>query len=107
MALSHSRDPLCCCTTSPDLATFFDCHRQACAHFGGYLEQIAGTLRPGTVRNAELTLRESGLLVAAEDTTVTCVGELKRRHVERYRQWLWERPATDGGPLHGTPSATG
>ncbi|MGW2588595.1 tyrosine-type recombinase/integrase [Streptomyces virginiae] len=65
-----------------------------------YLEQIAGTLRPGTVKNAELTLREFALMVAAEDTTVTCVAELKRRHVERYRQWLLERPAARGGPLH-------
>lgn len=65
-----------------------------------YLQQIAGTLRPGTVKNAELTLREFALLVATEDTAVTCVAELKRRHVERYRQWLLERPAARGGPLH-------
>lgn len=35
MVLSHSRDPFCCFTTSMDLATFFDCHRRAFAHFGG------------------------------------------------------------------------
>ena len=35
MALSYSRDPFCCFTTSMDLATFFDCHRRAFAHFGG------------------------------------------------------------------------
>ncbi|MFE7591617.1 IS21 family transposase [Kitasatospora sp. NPDC057512] len=35
MVLSYSRDPFCCFTTSQDLATFFDCHRQAFAHFGG------------------------------------------------------------------------
>ena len=33
--LSHSRDPYCCFTTSMDLATFWDCHRRAFAHFGG------------------------------------------------------------------------
>ncbi|MER6327607.1 tyrosine-type recombinase/integrase [Streptomyces coelicoflavus] len=65
-----------------------------------YLQQIAGTLRPGTVKNAELTLREFALLVATEDAAVACVAELKRRHVERYRQWLLERPAARGGPLH-------
>ncbi|MFD0035780.1 tyrosine-type recombinase/integrase [Streptomyces sp. NPDC127172] len=64
------------------------------------LQQIAGTLRPGTVKNAELTLREFALLVASEDAAVSCVAELKRRHVERYRQWLLERPAARGGPLH-------
>ncbi|MEV5321718.1 IS21 family transposase [Streptomyces sp. NPDC052687] len=35
MVLSYSRDPFCCFTTSQDMATFFDCHRQAFAHFGG------------------------------------------------------------------------
>ncbi|MFJ8023586.1 hypothetical protein [Streptomyces sp. NPDC096311] len=65
-----------------------------------HLQQIAGTMRPGTVKKAELTLREFALLVAAEDTDVSFVAELKRRHVERYRQWLLERPAARGGPLH-------
>ena len=40
MVLSHSRDPFCCFTTSMDLATFWDCHRRAFAHFGG----VPGTL---------------------------------------------------------------
>ena len=35
MTLSYSRDPFICFTTSQDLATFFDCHRRAFAHFGG------------------------------------------------------------------------
>ena len=35
MVLSYSRDPFCCFTTSMDLATFWDCHRRAFAHFGG------------------------------------------------------------------------
>ncbi|MFB9727606.1 IS21 family transposase [Haloechinothrix salitolerans] len=35
MTLSHSRDPFCCFTDSTDLATFWDCHRRAFAHFGG------------------------------------------------------------------------
>jgi site-specific recombinase XerD len=52
------------------------------------------------VKNAELTLRGFALLIAAEDTAVTRVAQLKRRHVERYRQWLLERPAARGGPLH-------
>ena len=40
MVLSYSRDPFCCFTTSMDLATFFDCHRRAFAHFGG----VAGAI---------------------------------------------------------------
>lgn len=35
MTLSYSRDPFCCFTTSMDMATFWDCHRRAFAHFGG------------------------------------------------------------------------
>lgn len=35
MTLSHSRDSFTCFTTSMDLATFWDCHRRAFAHFGG------------------------------------------------------------------------
>jgi transposase len=35
MTLSFSRDPFVCFTHSQDLATFFDCHRRAFAHFGG------------------------------------------------------------------------
>lgn len=35
MTLSNSRDPFTCFTTSMDLATFWDCHRRAFAHFGG------------------------------------------------------------------------
>ena len=35
MTLSYSRDPFVCFTSSMDLATFWDCHRRAFAHFGG------------------------------------------------------------------------
>jgi transposase len=35
LTLSYSRDPFSCFTTSMDLATFWDCHRRAFAHFGG------------------------------------------------------------------------
>jgi transposase len=35
MTLRYSRDPFSCFTTSMDLATFWDCHRRAFAHFGG------------------------------------------------------------------------
>jgi hypothetical protein len=35
MVLSYSRDPFCCCTTSMNAATWWDCHRRALAHFGG------------------------------------------------------------------------
>jgi hypothetical protein len=34
-AVTYSRDPFCCFTTSQDLATFWGCHRRAFEHFGG------------------------------------------------------------------------
>lgn len=36
LTLSYSRDGFCCFTTSMDAATFFDCHRRAFDHLGGY-----------------------------------------------------------------------
>ncbi|GAA4940882.1 integrase [Nonomuraea thailandensis] len=65
-----------------------------------YLAQISGTLRSSTVKNAELTLREFALLITSEDPVVSCVADLQRRHIERYKGWLLERPAARGGPLH-------
>ena len=35
LVLSYSRDPFCRYTSSQDLATFWACHREAFAHFGG------------------------------------------------------------------------
>jgi transposase len=35
MTLAYSRDPFCCFVAAQDLATFWDCHRRAFAHFGG------------------------------------------------------------------------
>lgn len=52
------------------------------------------------MKNAELTLREFALLIAGEDADVDSVAQLQRRHVERYKLWLLERPAQRGGPLH-------
>jgi site-specific recombinase XerD len=65
-----------------------------------YLAQLRLSLRPGTVRNAEATLREFARFLAEHDPAVTCVDEIDRRHVEAYKAWLAERPAARGGPLH-------
>jgi hypothetical protein len=40
MVLSYPQDPFCCFTTNMDLATCWDCHRRAFAHFGG----VAGSI---------------------------------------------------------------
>ena len=49
MVLSYSRDPFCCFTTSMDLATFWDCHRRAFAHFCGVPGARSSTTRTKTV----------------------------------------------------------
>ena len=40
MTLSFSRDPFCCFVTSQDLVTFWECHRRAFEHFGGYAGDV-------------------------------------------------------------------
>jgi len=44
MTLSYSRDPFCCFVAAQDLATFWDCHRRAFAHFGGYAGDLVKRL---------------------------------------------------------------
>ncbi|MGW4231223.1 hypothetical protein ACWEF9_18345 [Streptomyces sp. NPDC004980] len=48
ITLSYSRDPFCCFTTSQDLATFFDCHRQAFALSRPCSSRAARDWRDGT-----------------------------------------------------------
>ncbi|MGZ6854818.1 MAG: IS21 family transposase [Mycobacteriaceae bacterium] len=40
MVLGHSRDSFCALTGSQDLVTFWGCHRQAFAHFGGVPREL-------------------------------------------------------------------
>ena len=65
-----------------------------------YLTQLALSLRPGTVRNAEATLREFATFLASEDAAVGSAAAVERRHIEAYKRWLAERPAARGGTLH-------
>lgn len=51
MVLAHSRDPFCRYTTSMDLGTFWDCHRQAFAHFGGVPAVIVYDRTKTVIRN--------------------------------------------------------
>jgi integrase len=66
----------------------------------GYLEQIALSLRPGTVANAEATLREFATFVIDHDPALACVAEVTRSHIEAYKLWLSKRPGRLGAPLH-------
>jgi site-specific recombinase XerD len=59
----------------------------------GYLDQIALTLRPSTVRSAEATLREFGCFLARHAPEVSRVADLRRSHIEAYKLHLTHRPA--------------
>jgi site-specific recombinase XerD len=65
-----------------------------------YLQQLALSLRPGTVHNSEAVLREFARFLATEDPAVTTAAAIGRRHVEAYKRWLTARPAARGGTLH-------
>jgi len=67
-----------------------------------YLEQIALSLRPGTVHSSEATLREFFRFVAGRWPQACCVADLQRHYVEEYKSWLAERPARLGGNLRHT-----
>jgi hypothetical protein len=70
------------------------------ATVGRYLEQIALSIRPGTVRRHEAVLREFAWFVREREPDVTTAAAFARRHVEDYKVWLSSRPAQRGGPLH-------
>lgn len=57
-----------------------------------YLTQCALTQRPATLVRNESALRELGVFLADNAPEVTCVAEVRRRHVEAYKIWLADRP---------------
>lgn len=65
-----------------------------------YLEQLALSLRPTTVGNAEGALREFTTFLASNDPGARRTADIQRPHLEAYKRWLAERPAARGGPLH-------
>jgi hypothetical protein len=61
-----------------------------------YLEQIACSLRPGSVHNADQALRAfAGFLHEATPEVVT-VAAVTRGHIEAYKPWLAARVGRDG-----------
>jgi integrase len=64
-----------------------------------YVAQIALSLRPSTVSDAERGLRELGLFLAENAPEVIGVADLRRPHIEAYKTWLAARPAFGGGTL--------
>ncbi len=65
-----------------------------------YLEQIALSLRAGTVDRHEGALREFARVVVERDGPVHGAADITRRHIEDYKAWLADRPAQRGPKLH-------
>ncbi len=57
-----------------------------------YLTQIAATLRPNSVRNADQALRSFAAFLADTAPELATVAAVTRRHIEGYKPWLAARP---------------
>lgn len=68
-----------------------------------YLDQIAVTLRPGSVDTIDTTLRLFGRFVVDYDPEVRGVADIKRIHIEAFKPWLAARSGQGG---RGTLSPT-
>jgi integrase/recombinase XerD len=66
-----------------------------------YLEQVALSLRPNTVRHIDLDLRRFGAWLADTHPDVTGCTDLRREHIEAFKVWLSRHPTpSTGEPLN-------
>jgi integrase len=63
-----------------------------------YLDQLAVSSRPGTVKAASLALRHLAAHLTEIDPTCTTVAAIERRHLESYKLALAARPGARGNP---------
>jgi len=71
----------------------------------GYIAQMRLSLRPSTMVRVEGVLREFACWLAVYAPEVTCVADLRRRHIEAYKLHLAARPSARGGTLTKTSLA--
>jgi site-specific recombinase XerD len=67
------------------------------ATMGRYLEQVACTLRPGSVGGADLALRCFAAFLAEAHAEVKTVAAVGREHIENFKPWLKNRPGRTSG----------
>jgi hypothetical protein len=72
-----------------------------------YLDQLAVSLRPNSVADANTTLRIFAGFPTSQDPHLTAVADIGRSHVEAYKSWLATRAGRGGKPLSLTPSVNG
>ena len=68
-----------------------------------YVDQMALSLRPGTIGLVDTSMRMFATYLVRHHAEVTAVADVKREHVEGYKAWLPTRPGRRGKP---TLSAT-
>ena len=69
------------------------------ATMASYLDQLEVSARPGTVADAELTLRLFAHRVSAADPNCVTVAGIGRVHIEDFKRWLVARPGKNGKGL--------
>lgn len=57
-----------------------------------FVVQIGCTLRPGSIRGADLALRSFATFLAEHYRDITTVAAVTRTHIEDYKPWLAVRP---------------
>jgi hypothetical protein len=77
---------------APELAA--TCHH--------HLDQIAVSVRPGTVVSADTALRIFASWLIDHDPTARSLRQVNRRHIEAYKLWLASRENPRGQPLKKT-----
>lgn len=66
----------------------------------GYIDQVGLSLRPSTVESIERALREFVIFLADDDPAVSCVGDIRRNHIEGFKLHLARKPSAKGGALN-------
>jgi len=64
-----------------------------------YLDQVAVSLRPQTVRAVETDLRIFACFVVDHDPALSCVGEVDRSHIEAFKLWQRAQSGVKGAPV--------
>lgn len=76
-----------------------------------YLDQMALTLRPATVKRTEATLREFACFLATHAPEVGRIAHVRRGHLEAFKRHLAHRPAArpgrDGSAVLSRPAVAG
>ncbi len=72
---------------------------QLAATMLAYLDQVAVSLRPQTVRAVETDLRIFAGFVLVHDPALGCVAEVDRSHIEAFKLWQRAQPGVKGAPL--------